>query len=93
MRMTLEGKITLALFPPSYVDSQSDWDNHPELSVISELLGGTENEALSDVDAENLLGDDDDESDEEEVESTEEENTMPEISNKFCALAACTENE
>ena len=50
--MTLEGKITLTLEPPGYRQSLQSWDEHPDLQVISELLGNNidnerENEQIS----------------------------------------------
>ena len=90
--MSLEGKITLTLYPPNYGQSQSLWSSHPDLSVISELLGTNlvaEDDIESDAE-EDLLKESSDESEE---NCDAETKSKPVISNKFGALATFLENE
>ena len=90
MRMALEGKITLTLYPPDYESSESLWSSHPELNIISELLGTN----LETEDAENPEDSLHDESDEDEDNiSDSEDNSTPTISNKFGALESYLEND
>ena len=64
MRMTLEGKITLAFIPPDY--DKDVWENHPNLVQINELLG------LSEAGGHENNVDDLDELSEDENEAVEE---------------------
>ena len=89
--MTLEGKITLTLYPPDYESSESLWSSHPELSTISELLG-TNLETEDAEDPEDLLHDDDSDEDEDNVSDSEDSST-PAISNKFGALESYLEKD
>ena len=82
--------MTLTLFPPSFAQSESTWSTHPDLSIISELLGTNlhskeDNEFTPNED---LIID----SEEEESDNSETDET-PETSNKFTALASCIEND
>ena len=90
LRMCLEGKITLALFPQSFAKCKSTWDSHPDLAVISELLGNNlhcqeDNQYTTNED---IFTDSDEE--EPDISETDEK---PQTSNKFTALASCIENE
>ena len=89
--MTLEGKITLTLYPPDYESSESLWSSHPELSTISELLG-TNLETEDAEDPDDLLHDDDSDEDEDN-NSGSEDSSAPTISNKFGALESYLEND
>ena len=88
--MALEGKITLTLHPPDYESSQLLWSSHPELSIISQLLG-TNLKTEDAEDSEDSSHDDDSDEDRDNV-SDSEDNSTPIISNKFGALEACLEN-
>ena len=89
--MGLEGKFTMSLFPPNYGESQSTWENHPDLKIISELLGTdvTSNEETECLSEQDILTD----SDEDEGSDSTEKDTTPAISNKFGALTSYLEND
>ena len=90
--MSLEGKITLTLCPPDYGKTQSLWSSHPDLNLISELLGtNLDAQDETETDTVDFLKDSD-ESEEEESDDVET-NSKPVISNKFGALASCLEND
>ena len=88
--MCLEGKITLTLFPPGFAKSQSTWNTHPDLSIISELLGNNLHcqEDSEYIPEEELIMDSD-----EEGSDISETYEKPETSNQFTALASCMEND
>ena len=87
--MSLEGKITLALAPPGYSKSIERFSEHPDLVLISELLGNnvTSQEEDDSIPEEDLLTDSDEESNE------DDEDSEPMTRNKFDALSSCLENE
>ena len=61
--MSLEGKITLSLAPPGYGKSIDKYSEHPDLVLISELLGNnlTSQEDDESIAEENLLTDSEEE--------------------------------
>ena len=82
LRMTLDGKITLSLFPPNYGNSQEFWNSHPDLSIIFKLLGcETTNPDDEDSNPDESISD----SDEEDPDISESD-SKPVITNKFNLL-------
>ena len=80
--MTLDGKITLSLFPPNYGNSQEFWNSHPDLSIIFKLLGcETTNPDDEDSNPDESISD----SDEEDPDISESD-SKPVITNKFNLL-------
>jgi hypothetical protein len=71
MRMTLEGKITLAFSPPDY--DKDYWENHPNLVQINELLGLEEAAAKYVADRDDVSDVDELSEDEEGAEEVEED--------------------
>ena len=88
--MCLEGKITLSLFPPDYAKSKSTWDNHPDLNIISALLGNNldTHEEKDSITEQDLMTDS-----EEEESDISETDDKPVTSNKFNALASYLEQD
>ena len=85
--MTLEGKITLTLEPPGYGQSLQSWDEHPDLQVISELLGNNlENEEeIEQISEDNRFTDSDE-------EASEDSDCETITRNKFDALQSFEDN-
>ena len=87
LRMTLEGKITLTLEPPGYRQSLQSWGEHPDLQVISELLGNNlENEEeVEQISEENRFTDSDE-------DASEDSDCETITRNKFDALQSFEDN-
>ena len=90
MRMTLEGKITLAFLPPDY--DKDYWENHPNLTQINELLGLEEAAAKYVGERDNSDLDELSE-DEEGVEEVEEEEESEEDVEDVAANAKASTNK
>lgn len=88
LRMTLEGKITLAFMPPGY--DKDFWENHPDLVRINELLGLSDGAHEDGNDGDNFEDSDEDEGGEVEAEEESgEEDSFEQVvavPNKFNLL-------
>ena len=87
--MSLEGNVMLELAPPEYRKSRVRYNEHPALSLISELIGNilTSQVEGDSIPEENMLTDSDEESHEGDDDSE------PRIRNEFDAIASCLGNE
>ena len=89
LRMSLEGKITLAYLPPGYVSQKTrdEYENHPDLVRISQLLALDQHQE-EDEPENNLDFDSPDEDEVDEESSSEEGQALPPpvVTNKFALL-------
>jgi len=89
LRMSLEGKITLAYLPPGYVSQKTrdEYESHPDLVRISQLLALDQHQ--EEDEHENNLDFDSPDEDEVDEESSSEEGQAPPppvVTNKFALL-------
>ena len=83
LRMTLEGKITLALMPENYLEDRDKWENHEKIKEVEDVLGlGKDANHVDDDFVDDADSDDEDEN----VEEVEEGREVMAVKNKFSAL-------
>ncbi|KZC06821.1 PREDICTED: guanine nucleotide-binding protein-like 1 [Dufourea novaeangliae] len=101
LRMALEGKICIHVYPPGWVDKKETWENHPDVELVRWIQASNKGEDFSD-EGRVLLSSEDDETEEEPADSgkqrkghgfndsddtSSEESEIPKVVNKFEALS------
>lgn len=106
LRMALEGKICVYVYPPDWSTNKEKWENHPEAELVRWIQARNKEENVYEAGKIYVSSEDEDEDDEEEdkkhrdkLESGDsedsddagsEESEIPHVINKFEALSADT---
>ncbi|XP_003703243.1 nucleostemin 4 [Megachile rotundata] len=101
LRMALEGKICIYVYPPDWVVNKENWENHPEVEIVRWIQARNKGEDFNDAGKVYLSSED--EMDEEERsesqkqqkkedfdnsdDTSSEESEIPQVVNKFGALS------
>ncbi|GAB1868182.1 Guanine nucleotide-binding protein-like 1 [Camponotus japonicus] len=98
LRMALEGKICLYIYPPNWTADKKKWENHSDVKIVRWIQArnrgdelGTPTEYVSSEDEETYNEKQEqkcrDATNNDSAESSSEENDMPLVANKFSALS------
>ncbi|XP_012526873.1 guanine nucleotide-binding protein-like 1 [Monomorium pharaonis] len=101
LRMALEGKICLYIYPPNWTIDKKKWENHVDVETVRWIQARNKGDNFSTL---TEMSSDDEETDDERLtessgsvanndndnstESSNEENDMPLVANKFSLLSA-----
>ncbi|CAK9804377.1 Guanine nucleotide-binding protein-like 1 [Anthophora plagiata] len=104
LRMTLEGKICVYVYPPNWAADKEKWENHSDVELVRWIQARNKGDRVNDVEKASSSSEDEDEDEEEEDSESQkrekkgesddsddtvsEESEIPHIVNKFEALSA-----
>ncbi|XP_050457625.1 guanine nucleotide-binding protein-like 1 [Cataglyphis hispanica] len=100
LRMALEGKICLYIYPPNWTIDKEKWENHADVEIVKWIQARNQ-ENDPDTQTEYISSEDEEEDNEKQeqkyppdatnndsTESSSEDNDIPLVANKFSALSA-----
>ncbi|KYM92420.1 Guanine nucleotide-binding protein-like 1 [Atta colombica] len=99
LRMTLEGKICLYIYPPNWTIDKKKWENHADVETVRWIQARNKGDNFS-TPTEDMSSEDEESDDErltessisvandKSTESSNEENDVPLVANKFSLLSA-----
>ncbi|KAF4531516.1 hypothetical protein B566_EDAN004112 [Ephemera danica] len=71
LRMALDGKVCLCLYPPQYVAKKDKWEHHGELKEVLKVQAKAIEEGVEDIEDDQMLSSDDEEASSESNASSE----------------------
>lgn len=96
LRMALEGKICIHVYPPDWVVNKEKWEDHPDVEVVRWIQARNREEDCNDHASKVYVSSEDEEDTEEqsdthkhakEEDTSADESEIPRVVNKFQALA------